>query len=548
MASIQEDGPSNGQTLDTVAPTAEIATQSVPERPANPLRNPTVAGSLEKQMVEESEAEQATQLGNRLAMEIAGGLASGATKTYSPTIVRGPEGKFKVELNGTVKASGPAPWSTPSKTQIRIRQEEEGSPWKVQIKVRGDGDEPSSSVATVDEPQAAEAPPPPPPPLVVLMVGGVGVGRQTLCAQAAIELGWRCLDLETAVEEAAEAGSPLGEAAATMLAEGKVLTLPLQLGLLREAIARGGRADGDETDGATPSGDGGDGGGDGEQEAVGGGGGPWLLDGWPRSLEAFEAFEAQVAPIAAVVQLEAEPACVEARLAERDGAAWDFFEGAERATGDEALRAQLAAHEASSSALLWHAQQHGDRLHIVDAGGPLEQSWPALEAVLAQVAAGSEAEAGEGEEGAALDVAALPIQKAAEGVPSGGGATPPAAAAAAAPTAAASTSEQPTGGEDPSELVRQVSSAVTAEMQRMQEHAEARLRAQLAAELSASDERHKAQLLEVRPRTRAHTRTHARTHTNLHADAHARRPKAGLPPARCTHTPRASPHLTSRPS
>ena len=506
MASVPEEGPLEGQDLDTAAPAAQSAGQSVPERPAVPFRNPTAAGNLEKLIVKEDEAEQAAQLGSQLAKEVAGGLAAGASETKSLTIVRGPEGEFKVALNGSVKAGGPAPWSTKSKPQIRISQGEEGAPWQVRVNMQSDGAKPSSSAAATDEPQAAEAlsSPPPLPPLVVLVVGGVGVGRQTLCAQAATELGWRWLNVETVVEEAAEAGSPLGEAATTMLAEGKVLTMPLQLGLLREAIAKGGRAGGAETDGAAP----------GDKAA----GGPWLLDGWPRSLDAFEAFEAEVAPIAAVVQLAAEPAVVEERLAERDGAAWDFFEGSEREMDDEALRKLLAAHDASSSSLLWHAQEHGDRLHIVEAGVPLEQSWPALEAVLTQVATGVEAEAEAGE-ASPLDAAALLIQKAAVGAPSGGGATPPATAAAAVADApiAAATGAQPTGGEDPSELARQVSSAVSAEMQRMQEHAEARLRAQLAAELSASDERHKAQLLEVSTRThaRACTRTHARTHAQM---------------------------------
>ena len=116
---------------------------------------------MEKLMVEETEAEQAALLGKRVAKKVARGLATGEeakTHTHSPRIVLGPGGAFKVELNGSVKAGGPAPWSTASKPQVRIRQGNEGAPWQVQVRVQTDGSEPPSL------PQAAEALPPPPPP------------------------------------------------------------------------------------------------------------------------------------------------------------------------------------------------------------------------------------------------------------------------------------------------------------------------------------------------------------------------------------------------
>jgi len=124
-----------------------------------------------------------------------------------------------------------------------------------------------------------------PSPIVYFVMGGPGSGKGTQCARLVERYGMVHLSAGDLLRSEVASGSALGREISSVIDQGQIVKSETTVALLRSAMA--GRR------------------------------GPFLIDGFPRSLENLEAFEAEMGPAAFMLFLEVSEAEMEARLLKR---------------------------------------------------------------------------------------------------------------------------------------------------------------------------------------------------------------------------------------
>lgn len=120
---------------------------------------------------------------------------------------------------------------------------------------------------------------------IYFVMGGPGSGKGTQCEKLVQEFGMVHLSAGDLLRAEVRSGSEEGRKIARVIEEGKIVTSATTVGLLRNAMA--------------------------------GSKGPFLIDGFPRSLENLEAFEEAISPCKFMLFLEVSEAEMEQRLLKR---------------------------------------------------------------------------------------------------------------------------------------------------------------------------------------------------------------------------------------
>lgn len=120
---------------------------------------------------------------------------------------------------------------------------------------------------------------------VYFVMGGPGSGKGTQCTRLVERFGLVHLSAGELLRAEVASGSELGRQIGAVIDEGKIVTSQTTVGLLRAGMA--------------------------------GSAGPFLIDGFPRSLSNLEAFEAAMGPARLMLFLEASEREMEARLLKR---------------------------------------------------------------------------------------------------------------------------------------------------------------------------------------------------------------------------------------
>ncbi len=116
---------------------------------------------------------------------------------------------------------------------------------------------------------------------IVFVVGGPGAGKGTVCAKLAEKYGCTVLSTGELLKDSVKSGSEQGTMIANMIKQGQIVPSQISLDLLKAAM--------------------------------GASAGPYVIDGFPRSQDNLEAFEAQCGACATAVYLSAP----DSTLAER---------------------------------------------------------------------------------------------------------------------------------------------------------------------------------------------------------------------------------------
>jgi len=124
-----------------------------------------------------------------------------------------------------------------------------------------------------------------PSPTVYFVMGGPGSGKGTQCARLVERYGMVHLSAGDLLREEVKSGSPLGREISAIIDQGQIVKSETTVALLRSAMA--------------------------------GQRGPFLIDGFPRSLSNLEAFEAEMGSAAFMLFLEVSEEEMEARLLKR---------------------------------------------------------------------------------------------------------------------------------------------------------------------------------------------------------------------------------------
>ena len=122
-------------------------------------------------------------------------------------------------------------------------------------------------------------------PSIYFVMGGPGSGKGTQCEKLVEEYGMVHLSAGDLLRAEVRSGSEEGQKIARVIEEGKIVVSETTVGLLRKAMA--------------------------------GSKGPFLIDGFPRSLENLQAFEEAISPCKFMLFLEVSEAEMEQRLLKR---------------------------------------------------------------------------------------------------------------------------------------------------------------------------------------------------------------------------------------
>ena len=122
-------------------------------------------------------------------------------------------------------------------------------------------------------------------PSIYFVMGGPGSGKGTQCEKLVEEYGMVHLSAGDLLRAEVRSGSEEGQKIARVIKEGKIVVSETTVGLLRKAMA--------------------------------GSKGPFLIDGFPRSLENLQAFEEAISPCKFMLFLEVSEAEMEQRLMKR---------------------------------------------------------------------------------------------------------------------------------------------------------------------------------------------------------------------------------------
>jgi len=117
------------------------------------------------------------------------------------------------------------------------------------------------------------------------VMGGPGSGKGTQCAKLVEHFGFIHLSAGDLLRSEVRSGSPQGLEIAKIIEEGKIVSSEITVGLLRDAMSQHS--------------------------------GPFLVDGFPRSLQNLEAFEAVFEPCRMMLYLQLSEAEMEKRLLKR---------------------------------------------------------------------------------------------------------------------------------------------------------------------------------------------------------------------------------------
>jgi len=169
---------------------------------------------------------------------------------------------------------------------------------------------------------------------VYFVMGGPGSGKGTQCARLVERFGMVHLSAGDLLREEVASGSALGREISAIIDQGQIVKSETTVALLRSAMA--GRA------------------------------GPFLIDGFPRSLSNLEAFEAEMGPATFMLFLEVSETEMEARLLKRGLSSGRSDDNRETIT----KRFRTFVHD---SMPVVEAMRVRDSLRIVDAGTTEEE-------------------------------------------------------------------------------------------------------------------------------------------------------------------------------
>ena len=171
-------------------------------------------------------------------------------------------------------------------------------------------------------------------PSIYFVMGGPGSGKGTQCEKLTQNYGMVHLSAGDLLRAEVKSGSAEGKKIAKIIEEGKIVVSETTVGLLRKAMS--------QSDG------------------------PFLIDGFPRSLSNLRAFEERMGPCAFMLFLELGEAEMESRLIKRGATSGRSDDNA------ETIRKRFRTFNADSMPVIEELQKL-DAVRFVSADGSVEE-------------------------------------------------------------------------------------------------------------------------------------------------------------------------------
>lgn len=171
-------------------------------------------------------------------------------------------------------------------------------------------------------------------PVVVFVIGAPGTGKDTLCERLAAKYNCTHLSPGDLLRHEVASDSAQGKEISVMIHSGQVVPSQVIIDMLKAAMARSG--------------------------------GPFLISGFPKTIESLEAFEAQCCTCTGALCLYGDEQALTVRLAERDKASGTHDEAS------DAIRRRFEVFRLQSAQVVQALEQRGTLRHA-NAAPPLDK-------------------------------------------------------------------------------------------------------------------------------------------------------------------------------